>query len=212
MYLGRVIGFGLDKKGRPVALYAFSSADRKEARARKLRQKVRIDYKENDSFHNAMIAAQNGLMHLADGPHCDTICENIRNVREDVEKAIKYGLDQVKKFGRSCRLAAVVDGFCTEPPVYIGRAGEGNILVKGCEFIRPGHIYYISSTKCKSEVENLIPSCLSDIVRSIDIEGETAQNFADAFFEWMDRDTIYCTAAGLFDPDIRKWEIAVRNR
>ena len=208
MYLGRVIGFGLDEKERPVALYAFSDAKKNWRKAYRMSQTVSIFDEKRTSHHHAMVFGSDGVVYVADGHHVDFI-QATRSRITSMENAVKDGLEHATHFKDSFRLAAAIDGFRPKP-MHIGVKAEDHILVNACSFIEPGHLYYISSAEHRLPGHASIPSSVSDSVGKMDVTGDTAQELADNLFDWMDQGTVYCTVAAVFED--RKWENGFRNR
>jgi len=228
VYLGRVVGIGKNDDGLDFGVYAVSGRSEmsKQRRAEIAGNSVSIgpsgelteEQKKmsNLIFYDAIRVPEmpNEQEHLplvlSNGVHTNDIEKYLRSYSRlnSVESALADNGVEPDKY-RTPRIAGAAQvpfgavlGIVTEDGIGVSNFTDSFLSKK--PFV---------STYCGDEndpKEIVIPR-ISLPTGYLDVNGRTAQELADSMYGWMDQDLVVCSAAALWLPDKKQWEIAVRN-
>ncbi|MCP8312166.1 MAG: hypothetical protein L6M37_04350 [Candidatus Methylarchaceae archaeon HK02M1] len=226
MYLGRIIVVGSTREEQPCCAYAVSGRSR-SSKARKAvvyDKKITIEpleqvseeqrYQASLIFYDCIISREDlPLVVIGNGRQVNPISSISSS--EDIPIMMSRVL---KEFGpepdrySTPRIVGTLKKYSIngEWVSYVGMITSDNIDVKSIEIKRNKLIYL--GTYTGEGVEPRAPQLtdLKKILKNIELEGDTAKDLADSFFDWIDPNFIVCTASAVWMGD--SWELAVKNR
>ncbi|MCP8304041.1 MAG: hypothetical protein H3Z50_01005 [archaeon] len=226
MYLGRIIAFGSTREERPCCAYAVSGRSR-SSKARKAvvyDKKITIEplgqvseeqrYQASLIFYDCIISREDPpLVVIGNGRQVNPIF-NISS-SEDFPTTMSRVL---KEFGpepdrySTPRIAGALKKYSINGDwvSYVGMITSDNIDVKFIGIQRNKLIYLATYTGEGAEPRAPQLTDIKKILKKIELEGDTAKDLADSFFDWVDPDFVVCTASAVWMGDL--WELAVKNR
>ncbi len=232
VYLGRIVGVGLNEDGRPFGVYSVSgrSPPSKERKAELIDDcRVRIGpsgeltddqrVMEDLIFYNAIIANGNtGKATITNGKHTDITdySTNSDIVVDNPCSCIAAGFlanggAEPDKY-RTPRIGGILYG--PDEKSSLGIVTEFGMIVSDIDIVSGGfnkeNVNYVSTYAGDpaNPREVVIPG-LTIPGGNFPLYGKTAQKLADNMYDWMDRDFVVATSAALWDNG--KWKLAVRN-
>jgi IMP cyclohydrolase len=233
VYLGRIVGVGLNEEGKPFGVYSISgrSPPSKERKAELIEDyRVRIGPSgeltaeqrdmEDLIFYNAIIANGNtGKATITNGRQTDKTNYHLNN---DINMQynpcsciaagfIANGGAEPDKY-RTPRIGGTLNG--PDGKVSLGIVTESGMIVRDIElvfgdFIKENVDYVSTYAGSPSDPREVVIPTLQIPGGNFSLYGKTAQKLADNMYDWMDKDFVVAAAAALWDDG--EWKLAVRN-
>ena len=235
VYLGRVVGIGITESGRSFVVYGVSgrSEASRQRKAVPYRTRVAIEPLGQPTEEQRQQAALltynaikvfNGVTSefyywpyaiVSNGRHTnslDHVCSQRSSDDTDgFRKALKrwgpepdrYNTPRIMAVKSLCGVSDI--GLITQPnkpriiTVLDDREPRGKTLT----------ISTYSGDTTEPEASRF--SRVRDIIRKVPLRGDTAQELAESFFEWMDPQFVVSTASAVWVDEKERWQLAVRN-
>lgn len=233
VYLGRIVGVGRTETGRPFVVYGVSgrSDSSRQRKAVPYDRRIAIgplDQMTEEQHQQASLLMYDAITTsnelavavVSNGKHTNDIYDSLykhaplrRLVYSPLERLLHTPLEE---WGaepdryHTPRIAGIID--------LDGYAALG-IVTKAK---RPGVVSFVNVPSGKALVlstytgESTEPEAPNyrrtfDIIRKINLVGDTAPELAVSFFEWMDPEFVVCTASAVWFDEDYAWELAVKN-
>ncbi|MBU0899043.1 MAG: IMP cyclohydrolase [Nanoarchaeota archaeon] len=230
MYLGRVVGLGLNEDGNPFAIYAVSGRS-EGSRARKAEIKDNIveigpigdispeQEKMKDLIFYPAIIAKNEERYVivSNGIQTKYMFEETGVGYRNIFNLIPDGFEKAGGVEPDDYGTPRIGGFLNilherNPSGGLGIITKEKTGVSDVNFER-GKVKYVSTYKGDPDnPENVIIPEYYDIpAGKLELSGENAQELADKLYDWMDSNLVVCSAVALWLPDENKWELARKN-
>lgn len=152
---------------------------------------------------------------VSNGKHTDSIAKRYKGSSDDSPTVVRHvlnrwgpELDGPNKTPQTPRIAGLLEVGLTEYTLgIVSKPGEAKVFAEQLNKGIKGLSTYAGNPNNPREmVINHNPSLIA-----LPAEGKTPQQLADDIFDWVPRDFVVCTAAGVWNPERKKWELAVRN-
>ena len=234
MYLGRVVGLGINNYGRPFAVYAVSGRSEGSKTRRAVIDKyigIKIEPLEETTpeqekmrdliFYDA-IRVGNGpksgstrYVIVSNGKQTDAIshASTCNDVRFDITQGFnRVGGAEPDEY----KTPRIVGKMCLDDKkikeAALGIVTENGVISSFIDFPRNNIAKYVSTYEGDiDDPKRIVISKLKIPHGEFDIDGNSAQELADNMYNWMDKDVVVCSAAALYSWDNERWELAVRN-
>ncbi len=221
VYLGRVVGVGHAKDGKPAIIYAVSgrSEASKARKATLYPTRVHIgplDGNDSDPLrHYDAIKTAGSTGVVSNGRHTNGIYRAYpKGDIEDVERVMnRWGAEKDEPIftPRIFGITSFLDYIPESDEFYLGIISYGKkVRFTGPE-LKEAEIKGLSTYKGTEPSGRIITNDSLDLL-DLPAEGKTAQKLVDDMFDWMDQDLVVCTVSAVFDKNRGRWQLAVRNR
>ncbi|MBI4177702.1 MAG: hypothetical protein HY516_05060 [Candidatus Aenigmarchaeota archaeon] len=235
-YLGRLVGVGATHDGNPVLLYGLSgrSASSRSRIAAVHGTRVAIEpygemtpeqktEAERLVYDAIMVSAIKGIGVVSNGKQTGSIFDGYLRRHDANNTAISAISRGLRRWGHEGRVGdryntPRIAGMVCIPgnDVALGIITAGN---EESEFLAAGHyplkgVAGLLSTYTGESDEPRAPEFrhIRDAVKELRIEGRTAQELAKEMYGSMDPDFAVASAAAMWVPLNKKWQLAVKNK
>ena len=226
MYLGRIIVLGSTSEGLPCCAYAVSGRSESSKLRRAVVHDERItveplgqvseeqQYQASLIFYDCIITKNEPpLVVIGNGKQVNPIFD--LSSKENLPRIM---LNMLREFGpepdryNTPRIVGALEksSINGDWASYVGMITSDNADVCSMTIQRNKQIYL--STYTGEGLEPKAPqfSDIKNILKNIELEGDTARDLADSLFDWVDPNFVVCTASAVWTGDL--WELAVKNK